>query len=109
MKIVLEQTEWADRTANNMYLVTDNMELIIAYVPEGSKVAQRFKNPIRWDPRGRKFKILKELQENNTDDVRRVAGSKGQVYTLTRANGRWQCTCPGYAYRGQCRHASEQV
>lgn len=109
MKIVLEQTEWSDNTANNMYLVTDNMERIIAYVPEGSKVAQRFKNPIRWDVRNRKFKILKELQENNTDDVRRVEGSNGRVYTLTRTDGRWQCTCPGYVYRGQCRHAAGEV
>jgi len=108
MKIILEQTKWADGTANNMYLVTDNMENIIAYVPEGAKLAQRFRKPIRWDPRGRKFKILKEIAENDPD-VRRVEGSKGQVYSLTRTNGQWSCTCPGYSYRGKCRHVDEQV
>jgi len=108
MKIILEQTVWTDSTANNMYLVTDNMENIIAYVPQGSKVAQRFRKPIRWDPRGRKFKILKEIAENDPD-VRRVEGSKGQVYSLTRTNGQWSCTCPGYSYRGKCRHVDEQV
>ena len=109
MKILLEETKWADRTANNMYLVTDDMENLIAYVPEGSKIAQRFKQPIRWDPRGRKFKTLMELQQNNSSGTRRVVGSKGQIYTLTRANGQWQCTCPGYSYRGQCRHAAGEV
>ncbi|NBR61844.1 MAG: hypothetical protein EBT86_09400 [Actinobacteria bacterium] len=109
MKIVLEETRWDNGTANNMYLVSDDMEQIVAYVPEGSKIAQRFKQPIRWDPRGRKFKILMELHENNSGDTRRVVGSKGQIYTLTRANGQWQCTCPGYSYRGQCRHVTESV
>jgi len=108
MKIVQETTRWGDATANNLYLVTDNMESIIAYVPEGSKIAQRFCKPIRWDSRGREFKILKEIAENDPDSVI-VEGSKGQRYTLTRANGSWSCTCPGYAYRGNCRHSAEKT
>jgi hypothetical protein len=108
MKIVQETTRWGDATANNLYLVTDNMESIIAYVPEGSKIAQRFRKPIRWDSRGREFKILKEIAENDPDSVI-VEGSKGQRYTLTRANGSWSCTCPGYAYRGNCRHSDEKT
>lgn len=108
MKIVQETTRWGDATANNLYLVTDNMESIIAYVPEGSKIAQRFRKPIRWDSRGREFKILKEISENDPNTVI-VEGSKGQRYTLTRANGSWSCTCPGYAYRGNCRHSAEKT
>ena len=108
MKIVQETTEWADATANNLYLVSDNMEYIIAYVPEGSKLAKRFKSPIRWDHRGRKFKILKELDEADTNTVK-VEGSGGKTYSLTRANGTWSCTCPGYQYRGKCRHVDAQV
>ena len=108
MKIVQETTSWADATANNLYLVSDNMEYIIAYVPEGDRVAKRFNKPIRWDSRGRTFKILKEIAENDNDTVI-VDGSGGRRYTLTRANGSWSCTCPGYAYRGKCRHADSQV
>jgi hypothetical protein len=108
MKIVQEATQWADTTANNLYLVTDNMEYIVAYVPQGSKLAQRFKKPIRWDPRGRKFTVLKEIAENDPDTII-VEGSKGQRYTLTRANGTWACSCPGYQYRGKCRHADSKM
>lgn len=108
MKIVQETTRWTDNVANNLYLVTDNMEYIVAYVPQGSNSAQRFKKPIRWDSRGRTFKILKEIAENDANSII-VAGSKGQKYTLTRANGTWSCTCPGYAYRGNCRHVAEKV
>jgi len=109
MKVVQETTEWNGTAANNLYLVTDNMEYIVAYVPEGSKLAQRFKSPIRWDHRGRKFRILKEIAEKAESDTRTVEGSNGRRYTLTRADGTWSCTCPGYAYRGQCRHVNEQV
>lgn len=108
MKIVQETTRWADSTANNLYLVTDNMEYIIAYVPEGQRESRRFSKPIRWDSRGRTFKILREIAENDANTVI-VEGSKGQKYTLTRANGTWACTCPGYAYRGNCRHAASKV
>lgn len=108
MKIVQETTRWTDNVANNLYLVTDNMEYIVAYVPQGSNSAQRFKKPIRWDSRGRTFKILKEIAENDANSII-VEGSKGQKYTLTRANGTWSCTCPGYAYRGNCRHVAEKV
>jgi hypothetical protein len=108
MKIVQETTQWADSTANNLYLVSDNMEYIVAYVPQGERVAKRFKKPIRWDHRGRKFTILKEIAENDPDTVQ-ISGSKGQKYTLTCANGTWTCSCPGYVYRGKCRHADSQM
>ncbi len=108
MKIVQETTKWADSTANNLYLVSDNMEYIIAYVPEGQRESRRFSKPIRWDSRGRTFKILREIAENDPNTVI-VEGSKGQKYTLTRANGTWACTCPGYAYRGNCRHSAEKI
>ena len=108
MKIVQETTKWADSVANNLYLVSDNMEYIIAYVPEGQRVAQRFSKPIRWDSRGRTFKILREIAENDPD-TKIVEGSKGQRYTLTRANGVWACSCPGYTYRGKCRHADSKM
>ena len=38
--------------------------------------------------------------------VRRVVtGSKGDRYVLRHMGGAWRCTCPGYGYRGRCRHA----
>lgn len=35
---------------------------------------------------------------------RKVEGSKGAVYELTKANGKWSCTCPGFEYRKDCKH-----
>jgi hypothetical protein len=34
----------------------------------------------------------------------KVEGSKGAVYELTKTNGKWACTCPGFEYRKDCKH-----
>lgn len=40
--------------------------------------------------------------------VRRVAGSRGDVYTVsTDEEGVATCTCKGFVYRRSCRHVSE--
>jgi len=33
-----------------------------------------------------------------------VEGSKGNVYTVIKEDGRITCTCPGFTFRGQCKH-----
>lgn len=35
---------------------------------------------------------------------RKVEGSKGAVYELTKTNGKWTCTCPGFEFRKDCKH-----
>jgi len=88
MLVVQEQTQWRESVANNLYLITDSWDHVIAYVPQGEIKATRFKQPMRWDHRGRQFKVLKN----------------GQIYRLTQYEGKWQCSCPGFQYRGKCRH-----
>ena len=39
-----------------------------------------------------------------------IEGSKGQTYTVSRERGdgmNYQCTCPGFKFRGSCRHTAE--
>ena len=36
-----------------------------------------------------------------------VSGSKGNTYTVTRNGRGWNCTCPGFQFRKQCKHISE--
>jgi hypothetical protein len=36
-----------------------------------------------------------------------VNGSKGNSYIVTRNSKGWNCTCPGYQFRRQCKHVSE--
>jgi hypothetical protein len=120
MEALKETTNWGPGTKNNTYLL-DGTNLI-AYIPHGGQPYQ-FKNPIKgFDKRGRTFeKVDIELFPNRTHyaqvinsamikmndyfDSRKVTGSKGEIYTVNDKEG--TCTCPGYTYRGACKHVKE--
>jgi len=36
-----------------------------------------------------------------------VKGSKGNEYLVIRQKGQYNCTCPGFTYRHNCRHITE--
>ena len=55
-----EVTEWDSPTPNHVYVFDNSMNNIIAYVPAGSNIVQKFKIPISIDRRGRKFVELKD-------------------------------------------------
>lgn len=57
MKIVQETTDWS--TPNHVYVLSDDMRSMIAYLPMGTKIIKRFKKPIGFDPRGRTFVAVK--------------------------------------------------
>lgn len=52
--------------------------------------------------------ISGDLKEISTDvEVFEVPGSKGNKYIVTRNKSGWNCTCPGFQFRRQCKHVSE--
>jgi hypothetical protein len=36
--------------------------------------------------------------------VFKVKGSKDKIYTVTRENAIWSCTCVGFGFRHDCKH-----
>lgn len=117
MEALLETTEWGSVAAtNNTYLLDGNN--LLAYIPHGGK-PYYFKNPIKgFDKRGRKFvKADIKLFPSNHPlalfttsiskvlNTRTVEGSKGETYTVNDDEG--TCTCPGYTYRGTCKHIKD--
>jgi len=88
------------------YLLDGNT--LVAYVKVNETAPFYFRNPIKgFDRRGRKFEpgnknLFTEKKESN---ARTVIGSSGQTYTVTEHS----CTCPGYTYRGTCKHMAEHV
>ena len=84
--------------------------LFRSYVPRGSKTLQRFKNPLKIDTRGRTFEDLGEATAPEPDVITRT-GSKGEVYYITQDKEQgwkgWSCTCPGFRFRGSCKHVAE--
>lgn len=111
-----EITVWDDGSKNinhTYYLEGDKM---VAYIRYGTKDPFWFKNPITIDKRGRKFQRvdsapfeneiwITEDDSNADDGVVEVKGSKGETYYVNKTEG--TCTCPGYTYRGTCKHVKE--
>ncbi len=89
------------------YLLDGNK--LVAYIKANEAVPFYFKNPIKgFDKRGRKFDTVpttpfKQLKKES--NVITVQGSKGNVYTVNLDEK--TCTCPGFTFRGSCKHVGE--
>ncbi len=103
MEAVVETTQWSGNVQPNHKYLLDGAK-VLAYIKQGSTTPFYFKNPITIDKRGRKFVPLKsnpfKVKEKST--VVKVSGSKGQVYSIDTENK--TCSCPGYTFRGMCKH-----
>lgn len=109
----LETTVWEDGNKNinhTYYLEGDKM---LAYVRYGTTEPKWFTNPITISRKGRKFQRVDagpfeaEMFMPVTDstvkpELVEVKGSKGNVYYVNVAEG--TCTCPGFTFRGHCKH-----
>ena len=108
-----EITEWVDAPAaiNHTYLLEgDNM---IAYIRGQTSIPYYFKKPIRISRSGRKFERVEpnpfehvpSVVIEQQSEIREIEGSKGNKYYLNVDDK--TCTCPGYTYRGACKHVKE--
>jgi SWIM zinc finger len=108
MKIVREITKWRTKTPNHVYVLDDSMTQMIAYLPEGLDVLVKLTAPIQFNRRGRKFVPYEVQGEPDNPTSIAVQGSKGNTYYLTKEPTGWTCTCPGFTYRGKCKHVASK-
>lgn len=111
MILAKEITKWnVDfRQPNHTYLMTDSMEKIIGYFKwNNPKEFTKFKKPLAFDTRYRKFKILQRYDEVTDNKRWKINGSKDHVYYVEETETGMTCTCIGYKYHGKCKHI-EQV
>lgn len=82
---------------------------LVAYIKVGDTKPFYFKNGIKgFSKSGRKFEELKTSPfkvDVTVSSVTKVQGSKGNVYEVDKEAG--TCTCPGYTYRGKCKHVEQ--
>ena len=109
MRFYQETTDWTDTTPNHIYLLTTDKSKMYGYIKSGSRENVVFAKPMRFDARGRNFvevKALGEIDLHNLAPAERweVEGSKGGTYIVERLDGVLRCSCPGYGFRGHCRH-----
>jgi len=85
------------------YLLDGNN--LVSYIKAGETEPFYFKNPIKgFDKRGRKFATVtpNPFKVKVQSNLIKVKGSKGNEYTIdTDAQ---TCNCPGFTFRGACKH-----
>lgn len=108
MEAVREVTMWKDGGANHTYLLDGSK--LIAYIRFNEGKPFYFKNPIKgFDRRGRKFVAVTPNPFKKTKSDNRIAvnGSKGNTYYVNPEEG--SCSCPGYTFRGACKHLTQAL
>ena len=109
MEAVREVTHWdvEYRQPNHVYLLDGDR--IKAYIRWGEGPVEWLSGKIKLDRRGRKFEKvdarLFDVKEQKSDYILAVPGSKGATYWVNTQE--LTCTCPGFTFRGSCKHTKE--
>jgi hypothetical protein len=81
---------------------------LVAYIKAGETEPFYFKSGIKnFDKRGRKFEKAdsKQFKSKAKTQLIEVKGSKGSSYWVDPEAK--TCTCPGYTFRGACKHVQD--
>lgn len=95
--VLQEVTDW--EYPNHIYHVNGAGKLIAFNNGSGLKT---FSRPLSFDKARRKFKKLEQFDEKLPSDAITVKGSNGKVYTIIDG----KCNCPGFTFRGNCKHVN---
>jgi hypothetical protein len=103
MEAIKETTVWKEGNVPNHTYLLDGSHLV-AYIKQGETAPFYFSKPIKnFDRRGRTFvKADTKLFKAPKSSLREVAGSKGATYYVD--DEAKTCTCPGFTFRGTCKH-----
>lgn len=116
MKALKEITQWA--VPNHTYIVEGNN--LVGYIKASGTTVHYFTKPIKgFDQRGRKFEEVAMPTDNWRDAlkafvesaealpfIKRVQGSKPNTWYEVNTDEN-TCTCPGFQFRGKCKHVDE--
>jgi hypothetical protein len=95
IEILQEVTDWGKYPIKNGIYHVDSAGHLVQH---NDTV---FKQPIKqFSKARRKFKKIGEREESFDSDVITVQGSNGKTYTIIDG----KCSCPGFTFRGKCKH-----
>ena len=87
----------------HIYLLDGNN--LVSYIKSGEQEPFYFKNPIKgFDRRGRKFQPVtpNPFKIKTSSNLITIKGSNDKEYTVDPYAK--TCTCPGFQFRGACKH-----
>ncbi len=104
IEILQEVTDWGKYKVNNGIYHVNSAGKLVAYQPNKDSELQVLNVPsTQFSKARRKFVKIGERPEKLGKDVIIVKGSKGNTYTIEDG----KCSCPGYTFRGNCKHVKE--
>jgi len=101
IEILQEITDWGDLKVNNGIYHINGAGSLVAYQPNADAELQVLKSPSKqFSKSRRKFTKIGERAEELDSSAVTVQGSNGKTYIIEDG----KCSCPGYTYRGNCKH-----
>lgn len=82
-------------------------KLVWFQVGDYSRGLDKYAVPKKFDRARRKFETIGEIEEEVPATAVEVAGSNGNTYQVD--TDEQTCTCPGYKFRGQCKHIAQAL
>lgn len=111
-QILREISEWKGNfKCNHTYLI-DN-DKIIAYIRQGDSKVITLKHSLTMDKRYRKFikvdnvdlnKLIPKTKNSIIRTFNIQSKDKSYIVELDTIKNRYRCTCPGFTFRGKCKH-----
>ena len=107
-----EITDWGDAPVKNgVYHVNDHDQLVAYHAPMGK--LKEFANPMKGFSRARrKFVVLDTYEEDEDESIMKIPfeSSKGdKTYYVTVDGTNIGCTCPGWKWKGKCKHVTSVI
>jgi hypothetical protein len=103
MIAIQEVTKW--EYPNHIYITNDSRSKLHGYVVDGVLTTFPVK-PLSFATTRRKFVEVENIwiADDKKANTRQVVGSNGTIYTITERDGQETCSCPGFKFRGSCKH-----
>lgn len=112
MRFFKEITDWKANWPNHTYLLSDDKSKMFAYVKQGGQEVFKFKKPIGFDTRGRRFVAVENIWNFQLAEAEKlprwqIQGSRGDVHVVEQRDTGLVCSCSGFRFRGKCKHVQE--
>jgi len=109
IEILQETTDWGKYKVNNGIYHVNSAGKLVAFQPNEHAPVQHLKVPsTQFSKARRKFKKIGERPDPQTEqdsNIIEVKGSTGKIYIIDL--DKKTCTCPGFTYRGNCKHVKQ--
>ena len=108
IEILQEVTDWGKYKVNNGIYHINSAGKLIAYQPNKDSEVQVLNVPSnQFSKARRKFVKIGERPEELESHIIKVKGSNGAVDLIDTEQK--TCTCPGFTFRGTCKHIKEYL